>query len=223
MVNGEYIVAKNSNFGQLSSDVITKINAYVMIPEGDWDLLVVVDSNQTIWELDEQDNNYTKSYSTASSMFGTIVAGVGGGLAVLILLGVLFIRRKNGLEGDLSSLDVGDIQPQENEVKETPELSTSATEPAPKPKRVGPPRKGPPPKKKVEPTPQSEAQSHFSALDSLLPSTEEPVVDAKTFAKDYSELPGGGEYEYTTEGTYYVGETCGRWILNADQSFSKVE
>ncbi len=223
VVNGEYIVAKNSNFGQLSSDVITKINAYVMIPEGDWDLLVVVDSNQTIWELDEQDNNYTKSYSTASSMFGTIVAGVGGGLAVLILLGVLFIRRKNGLEGDLSSLDVGDIQPQENEVKETPELSTSATEPAPKPKRVGPPRKGPPPKKKVEPTPQSEAQSHFSALDSLLPSTEEPVVDAKTFAKDYSELPGGGEYEYTTEGTYYVGETCGRWILNADQSFSKVE
>ena len=40
---------------------------------------------------------------------------------------------------------------------------------------------------------------------------------------DYSKLPGGGEYEYAAEATYYVGPTCGRWILNEDKSFTKVE
>ena len=223
VIDGESVVAKNSNFGQISSDVITKINAYVLIPEGDWELLIVVDSNQTIWELDEQDNNYSISYSTAASMFGTIVAGVGGGLVVLILLGVLVLRRKNRLDGDVSSLDVGEVQPQQVEEKETPDLTAAAVETTPKPKRVGPPRKGPPPKKKVEVTPQAEAKSHFSALDALLPSTNEVANAEKTFARDYTELPGGGEYEYTAEGTFYVGSTCGRWILNDDNSFSKVE
>ena len=40
--------------------------------------------------------------------------------------------------------------------------------------------------------------------------------------EDYSKLPGGGEYEYTAEGTYYVGSTCGRWKLNEDKSFTKI-
>ena len=43
-----------------------------------------------------------------------------------------------------------------------------------------------------------------------------------THAVDYTQLPGGGEYEYTPEGTFYVGETCGRWQLNEDKSFTRL-
>lgn len=59
---------------------------------------------------------------------------------------------------------------------------------------------------------------HMAALGVPEPSpasTEERV-------EDYSKLPGGGEYEYTPEGTYYVGQSCGRWVLNEDKSFTKV-
>ena len=40
--------------------------------------------------------------------------------------------------------------------------------------------------------------------------------------EDYSKLPGGGDYEYTADGTYYVGPTCGRWRLNDDKSFTRL-
>ena len=36
-------------------------------------------------------------------------------------------------------------------------------------------------------------------------------------------LPGGGEYEYLEEGTYYSGEQIGKWKLEEDGSFTKQE
>ena len=53
------------------------------------------------------------------------------------------------------------------------------------------------------------------------PDVATPVAAEERVA-DYSQLPGGGDYEYTAEGTFYVGETCGRWRLNEDKSFTKL-
>ena len=79
----------------------------------------------------------------------------------------------------------------------------------------GPPR-GPPktPSNEAEPSPQEMAAKHMAALG--VPETEEERVEG------YAQLPGGGEYEYTSEGTFYVGQTCGRWRLNEDKSFTRI-
>ena len=222
VVENEFTIAKRTSYGQLSSDVMTKINAYVEIPEGKWELLIVLDSQQMVWELDETDNNYSEFYQTSTSMFGAIVAGIGGGLAILGILGAILMRKRRNVGDELTQLDLGQT---EEEVKIAPALSIEQSDDASPKKRVGPPKKGPPPKKVVEESPQEQAQHHFSALDALLPATTE-IISAdvsQTYAKDYSQLPGGGEYEYTPDGTYYVGPSCGRWILNEDNSFSKVE
>lgn len=49
-----------------------------------------------------------------------------------------------------------------------------------------------------------------------------PPTDSQARVEDYSQLPGGGEYEYTPEGTFYVGDACGRWKLNEDKSFTRL-
>ncbi|MDA0715837.1 MAG: hypothetical protein O3A74_04680 [archaeon] len=222
VVGDEHTIAKKTSYGQLSSDVITKINAYVDIPEGKWQLLVVLDSQQMVWELDETDNNYSVSYETSSSMFGAVVAGVGGGLALLAILGVILVRKRKNVDDEVANLDLGQI---EEQVKVAPALTNKQPQPAPPKKRVGPPKTGPSPKKQLEESPQGQAQLHFSALDALLPAATETKTEqsTETYAKDYSQLPGGGQYEYSLDGTFYVGPTCGRWVLNEDNSFSKVD
>jgi hypothetical protein len=77
---------------------------------------------------------------------------------------------------------------------------------------------------------QATAAAHFGALDSLIPQTtetaevssdlEQPV---STVVVDWNELPGGGDYEYTSDATYYSGENCGKWLLNEDKSFTRIE
>jgi|TARA_A100001035_G_scaffold201659_1_gene161939 hypothetical protein len=62
------------------------------------------------------------------------------------------------------------------------------------------------------------AAQHMAALG--VPDPQPGVVEERV--EDYSKLPGGGAYEYTAEGTFYVGETCGRWRLNEDKSFTKL-
>lgn len=62
------------------------------------------------------------------------------------------------------------------------------------------------------------AAAHFDALGpgpQASPEKEHHVTD-------YSHLPGGGDYEYTDEGTFYaVPEQGERWRLNEDKSFTK--
>jgi hypothetical protein len=81
---------------------------------------------------------------------------------------------------------------------------------------------------------QAMAAAHFGALDSLIPETTESVEEdnsdenqmphpISTTVDDWSELPGGGDYEYTSDATYYAGETCGKWLLNEDKTFTRVE
>ena len=93
-------------------------------------------------------------------------------------------------------------------------------------KEGGQPKKGPPrgPPRAAEPevevSPQAMAAQYMDALGT--PEAVEATPDGATHAADYSQLPGGGQYEYTPEGTFYVGEACGRWVLNEDKSFTKL-
>ena len=66
------------------------------------------------------------------------------------------------------------------------------------------------------------AAKYMDALGTV-EATEQPSSSAADHAADYSQLPGGGDYEYTLDATYYVGEECGRWLLNDDKSFSKID
>ena len=86
---------------------------------------------------------------------------------------------------------------------------------------TGPKKRGPPPAQSapapVEQSPAEAAAAQFSALDALTPTTEVERVAS------WESLPAGGDYDYTTEGTFYVGETCGRWKLLDDGQFEKIE
>ena len=51
----------------------------VTVPDGDWEILVVVDEEQKIWELNEDDNTFTKSYSAPDEVSSlTYILGGGG-------------------------------------------------------------------------------------------------------------------------------------------------
>jgi len=65
-------------------------------------------------------------------------------------------------------------------------------------------------------SPQEMAAQHMDALGIPTHHNEKVTVS------DYTQLPGGGTYEYGSEDTFYVGEQCGRWRLNEDKSFTKV-
>jgi len=91
--------------------------------------------------------------------------------------------------------------------------------PPSKPKKGPPPAKAKPPNVDVnEPTKDiSDAMAKLS-LDSL-PGNNTQVESVAS----YESLPGGGDYEYIAEGTFYSGEDIGRWKLEEDGSFTKME
>ena len=85
------------------------------------------------------------------------------------------------------------------------------------------PKRGPPPKKvQPEATPVvtnvADAMAKLS-LDAL-PGRD---VKSETTVPSYESLPPGGEYEYLTEGTFYTGSGIGKWKLEEDGTFTKIE
>ena len=48
-------------------------------------------------------------------------------------------------------------------------------------------------------------------------------VKSETTVPSYESLPPGGEYEYLTEGTFYTGSGIGKWKLEEDGTFTKIE
>ena len=150
----------------------------------------------------------------------------------MALLGgaVLFLRRDREEiveEKILEALQPGTTEPEtSNHVDQAPPKRRGppgakvASKGGSRPSR-GPPR-GPPKSKTSEPTPQEMAAKYMDALG-IVEETEQPSISTTEHAADYSQLPGGGDYEYTLDATYYVGEECGRWLLNEDKSFSKID
>ena len=82
---------------QISSGQGVVKRVAVTVPEGDWELLVAVDEDQRIWELNEDDNTFTKSYSAPEEVSSlTYVLGGGGIFAVLLVF--IILRRRSGNE-----------------------------------------------------------------------------------------------------------------------------
>jgi hypothetical protein len=214
--NNERILAGRHTQSQLSSGQgITKFVS-VTVPEDDWTLEVIVDEEQNIWELNEDDNSFYKDYAAPEEFNTGLYMGIGSGIIALFALGVI-LKRKSGDE----LLQSPKKMPALDELPRSgpPEATKSKTPSSAKPK------KGPPPKPKPEyipvdePVPNiTEAMSKLS-LDSL-PGKSNPQPE-KIASFEY--LPGGGEYEYLGEGTFYSGESIGRWRLEEDGTFTKVE
>ncbi|MGB1955289.1 MAG: hypothetical protein ACPHUK_06800, partial [Candidatus Poseidoniaceae archaeon] len=144
-----------------------------------------------------------------------VVAGAGFGIVGIILgLGYLLIQRRKPL-----------IQEESEEAfEQPPEKRKGPSNVSASPTSTSSTKKGPPPAKKSVPesstqTPAEQAAASFAALDNLSPIQEQLPERVAS----WNDLPSGGEYDYTGEGTYYVGEKCGRWKLLEDGQFEKVE
>jgi hypothetical protein len=188
----------------------------VLVPEGDWTLEVVVDEEQHIWELNESDNTFSKDYYAPEEFNTGLYVGLGAGIIALLVLG-LILKRKS-----------------KDELPQGPKI-TPAIEDLP---RTGPPmesrnKSGPPPATKPKKGPPSKPVNvsvDAPAVDisdamaklslSQLPGRSEHQPES---VSSFESLPGGGEYEYLTEGTFYFGDNIGRWKLEEDGSFSKLE
>ena len=192
---------------------ITKLVA-ITVPEDDWTLEVFIDEEQKILELNEEDNSFSKDYYGPEKFNIGLYTGIGAVIIALIALGTI-LKRRSGDE----ILQSPKKMPALDELPRSgpPESSKRKTSPPTKPK------KGPPPKQEYVPvsTPVpdiTEAMSKLS-LDSL-PGKTNPQPEK---VASFEDLPGGGEYEYLGEGTFYSGENIGRWKLEDDGTFTKLE
>ena len=239
----ERTLVGRSVFYSMDANTAKSVKRSFTAPEGDWTLEITVDKEGLVWEIDETNNVWSTSVTGSAGGFGALTITLGGvGLLALVGVSVLLRRRTPpvleekvvaALEATGQGTSAG---PSTSEAK--PAKAGPQTSPQPAVKKRGPPGgkiaanptkttgrgppRGPPKAASKAPvpaaqTPQEMAAQHMAALG--VPAT--PVAAEERVA-DYSQLPGGGDYEYTAEGTFYVGETCGRWRLNEDKSFTKL-
>ena len=161
---------------------------------------IEIDQEQDIWELSEINNIWTQNYTSQDDGFSGvfIAASAGGGILVIIGLSVVVLRMRK-----VDEEEVG--KPTESKpLSGPPQKSSKATK---APSNL----KGPPPKT-AESTVKLEAEP--------VPETSHlPVIG--TSVSDYSQLPGGGDYQYDGGQTTYTGLLCGTWKQNPDESFTR--
>ena len=203
-------------FDGLDTSESTNMRAKFTTPTSNWNLEVIIDSNNSIAELNEENNIWNKGYSSSEEgMSALVIIGSASGVFVIILGIVLLLyqRRKIPTQEEFQEAEVPEAPPEKKKgPTNVSSASTSST------------KKGPPPAKKKVPeistqSPAEQAAASFAALDSLTPS------DVKTPERvaTWNDLPSGGEYDYTADGTFYDGPECGRWKLVEDGQFEKVE
>jgi len=214
MVGEEKIPVVRRDIEGLLADEAVVVRGQFNVPEQPARLFVVVDPDDHILELDEEGNTWSIDLGAASTGMGALIASIGGGaLLVVVLLG-LVLRPK----------------PEVEELKAA--MHAEAPTPAPGPAR-GPPR-GPPratsaPSEASTPPQAAPALgSANAALDALLPAdqTSESAPRAQpvgTIVADHTSLPGGGEYRYSAEQTLYEGpHDVGQWRLLDDGRFERI-
>jgi hypothetical protein len=178
---------------------------------------VIIDSSGSIAELNEENNIWNKDYSsTEEGLSSLVIAGTASGVFVIILGIVLLLnqRRKTTTQEEIHEEELPE---ERQEKKKGPSNVTSSQSGSSS-------KKGPPPAKKKVPeistqTPAEIAAASFAALDTL--SVNEVQMPERVTT--WNDLPSGGEYDYTADGTFYDGVECGRWKLLEDGQFEKVE
>jgi len=251
----EKTIAGRQLLYELGENTAVTMNSRITVPDGEWTLLISVDDEQLIWELDEENNVWTKDYDGSNQGFSTATILLSSGSIIALIGAVLYLKKRSSGLNELAHQSVD-----ENTKGEPPSIQSNAKPAGGPPGKAkptnGPPKAKPkngPPGASTSPTSeptgadssqgqetqsahpevdlQATAAAHFGALDSLIPQiteTAETISDEilqpiSTVVVDWNELPGGGDYEYTSDATYYYGERCGKWLLNEDKSFTRIE
>ena len=203
-------------FDGLDTSESESMRVKLTTPKSNWNLEISIDSNDSIAELNEENNVWNESYSSSESgLSSLVIAGMASGVFVIILGIVLLLnqRRKAPVQNE----------PEVKEQTETPQERRKGPSNIASSTSASTTKKGPPPAKKVpgisSQTPAEQAAASFAALDN------QPVTETKRAQRvgNWNELPSGGEYDYTADGTFYDGLECGRWKLLDDGQFEKLE
>ncbi len=206
------LIAQKTFVGLDNSEAET-MRISINVPEGSWSLNILIDSGEVISELDETNNYWNNTYDSSSQGFSSTVLVAGGSLLGVVVVALVLLRlRKTPLAAD-------DEPPEES--KEVPAIEKKKGPSNVSTQSTGPKKRGPPPAQSkpvvAEKSPAEAAAAQFAALDAMTPEKQVERVAS------WEGLPAGGDYDYTTEGTFYVGEECGRWKLLEDGQFEKVE
>jgi hypothetical protein len=204
-------------FDGLDTSESESMRVKLTTPKSNWNLEISIDSNDSIAELNEENNVWNESYSSSESgLSSLVIAGMASGVFVIILGIVLLLnqRRKVPVQNE----------PEVEEKTEAPQEKRKGPSNVAVSKTASTTKKGPPPAKKKVPeissqTPAEQAAASFAALDNH--SVSEPMTPQRVAT--WNELPSGGDYDYTADGTFYAGPECGRWKLLDDGQFEKLE
>ena len=194
-----------------SGQTITK-RLSVTVPEGDWSVRVEIDEDNQIWELNEEDNTFTSDFQAPEQMNTGLI--VGGAIGLIGIIAVIIVLR--GRRDDELSLAKKQNESSESDIS-PPNIVRAQDAPT-----RSKPKSGPPPKKEVPSISSQNAQDISEAM-AKLSLTDLPGRSENQKVSSYESLPAGGEYEYAAEATYYSGENIGKWKLESDGSFTKIE
>ena len=213
--NSNQLIAQKA-FAGLDTSEAGLMRISVEVPTGSWSLNIIIDSDEVVAELDEMNNDWNNTYDSSGEGFSSTVVVAGGSLLGVVIIALILLRRnKNPTENQSA-----ESEPQE-ESKIVPVLEKKAGPKNVSTQTSGRKKRGPPPAQSkpvvAEQSPAEAAAAQFAALDSLTPSVAVERVDS------WEKLPTGGEYDYTADATFYVGDECGRWKLLDDGQFEKVE
>jgi len=214
--NSKELVALKQ-FDGLDASESESMRVKLTTPKSSWNLEIFIDSSDSIAELNEENNVWNESYSSSESgLSSLVIAGTASGVFVIIL-GIVFLlnqRRKAPVQNETEVEEKTEAPQEKRKGPSNIASSTSAS-------RI---KKGPPPAKKKVPeissqTPAEQAAASFAALDNH--SVSETMNPQRVAT--WNELPSGGDYDYTADGTFYAGSECGRWKLLDDGQFEKLE
>ena len=201
-------MASRYNQAKISSGQGITKRIIVNVPEGDWSLQVVIDEEQNIWELNEDDNTFSKQFSGEKESGFSTLAIIG--ISILIIItAIAFLLKTKGRRGTSILSTKFNAEESTNIVENKIEAKSRK------------PLRGPPPKKIDSSTNQLNIVGLDTAIEKLGSLSQGVSNPIKVSSYEY--LPGGGQYDYSTGQTIYSGKDIGRWKLEDDGSFTKLE
>ena len=211
--DGEETVVVRREIDGLGADEAEIIRGNFNVPKGAWTLTVSIDALGNVSELDEEDNLWTYEGQASGGGAGAVLVA-GGGLAVLGLAVVLMRRRGQDADEVKAALPGPTGAPQKSKPKGPPGAD----------RRVSGGPRAPPSSPSSAPVDLARAEAALAALAPAAAAEPNETGDKTvgSIASDHTELPGGGDYDYTAEGTHYEGEGIGRWKLRDDGSFERI-